>query len=78
MNEQAIKTKLNNFCNGYRGSYCQTIHDTVQTHAIYGLPKTQAQEVKALLKAMGAKKFRTVQPEAKSLTIICFDAKGMA
>ncbi len=78
MNEQAISTKLSGLCNNYRGAYHQKLHDPVQTHAIYGISKTSKDEVKAKLKAMGAKKFRSVQPHAKSLTIICFDAKGMA
>lgn len=78
MNEQAINTKLRNFCTSYDGSYYQKLNDPVQTHAVYGIPKSDKEMVKLTLRSLGAKKFRTVQPHAKNLTIICFDASGMA
>lgn len=73
----ATKTILDSFCKGYGGAYCQKLNDPVQTHAIYGIAKTSKEEVKAKLKAMGAKRFRSVQPHAKYLTIICFDAANI-
>ena len=75
--KKAMTTRLNSFVSGHKGAYCQSLFDPIQTHAIYGLAKTNKEEVKQSLKEMGAKKFRMVQPHAKSLIIICFDASGI-
>ena len=55
----------------FRGSYVQTLFDPVQTHALYGIPKRDADEAKEALKAIGAKRFRVVN-NAFGFSIICF------
>ena len=70
--------KLNNFCSGHRGAYCQTLFDPIQTHAVYGIPKSNKETIKLELKALGAKKFRIVNANSSAFIIVCFDASKMA
>ena len=55
----------------FRGSFIQTIFDRVQTHALYGVPKRDADEAKEALKAIGAKRLRVVN-NSFGFAIICF------
>ena len=55
----------------FRGSYVQTIFDRVQTHALYGISKSQKDEAKEALKKIGAKRFRVVNNDF-GMSIICF------
>ena len=66
---------LSDLCKMHPGSYYQKIYDPIQTHAIYGVAKSDKDSIVKSLKSIGAKKFRTVQPNAKGLTIICFSIK---
>ena len=74
-NKNVLRIRLNEFCKMYPGSYCQEIFDPVQTHAIYGVAKSDKEYIVKNLKSIGAKRFRTVQPVAKSLIIVCFSIK---
>ena len=65
---------LNEVTRQFRGSYVQTIFDRVQTHALYGIPKSDAAEAKEALKAIGAKRFRVVN-NSFGFAIICFKIK---
>ena len=76
-NNNEVMTKLRSFCNGRSGTYCQSLSDRIQTHAIYGIRKEDKDMVKLQLKKMGAKKFRVVTANAKYLVIICFDANNI-
>lgn len=72
-----IKSKIDNVCNLFPGSYSSTICDPVQNHAIYGISKEYKNDVKNKLKALGANKFRFVQPLVKGNVIICFNTSKM-
>jgi len=65
------KNDFSNVTYQFRGSYVQTIFDPVQTHALYGVSKTQKDEAKAALKEIGAKRFRITSTKF-GFAIICF------
>jgi hypothetical protein len=69
--------KIQSILDRHKGSYMQPIHDPQQTHAIYGILKSLEESVKEDLRKIGAKRFRSVKPHAKGLSIICFDASGI-
>ena len=73
----SLYSMLKPILDNYSGSYFRELHDPIQSHAIYGIPKTDKDKIKEKLKLIGAKRFRTVQPHAKHFTIICFDASGI-
>jgi|TARA_B110000240_G_C13113544_1_gene289438 hypothetical protein len=54
------------------GFRIRELFDPVQTHAAYGVPAARVDEVKAALKATGAKRFRTVKNNG--MAIVCFKA----
>ena len=58
----------------FRGSYIQTIFDPVQTHALYGVTKSDRDEAKAALKKAGAGRLRVVS-NRHGFVIICFKVK---
>ena len=74
-NNDVLRIRLSGLCKMFPGSYCQEISDPVQTHAIYGVAKSDKEYVVKNLKSIGAKRFRTVQAGAKGLIIVCFSIK---
>lgn len=56
------------------GYQVQELFDPVQTHAVYGVPHEQADEVKQRLKQLGAVRFRMVK-NRYGFTIVCFKLK---
>lgn len=58
-------------------SYIHPIHDPRQTHALYGIKKNDYNDIKTILKRFGAKHFRKVTANSKSLIIVCFNAEDM-
>ena len=58
----------------FRGSYVQTIFDPIQTHALYGITKSQKDDAIEELKEIGAKRFRVVN-NRYGFSIICFKLK---
>ena len=56
------------------GFQVQELFDPVQTHAVYGVPHNQADEVKQRLKELGAVRFRMVK-NRYGFTIVCFKLK---
>lgn len=69
-----MREKFYTVTNQFRGSYVQTIFDPIQTHALYGVSKTQKDDAKAALKKIGAKRFRVVNNDF-GMSIICFKIK---
>ena len=74
-NSNVLRIRLSELCKLYPGSYYQKISDPVQTHAIYGVAKSDKEYIVKNLKSIGAKRFRTVQAGAKGLIIVCFSIK---
>lgn len=66
-----MREKFDTVTDQFRGSYISTIFDPIQTHALYGVSKTQKDEAKAALKKIGAKRFRVVNNDF-GMSIICF------
>jgi hypothetical protein len=52
--------------------YIKTLHDPIQTHAIYGITKDRQKAAVEQLKALGATKFRMVG--TNGFKVICFKA----
>lgn len=65
---------LNSICNDRQ--YIQTIHDPVQSHALYGTPydKKEIEDVNQRLKNIGASRFRVIKNDYQ-MAIICFKYK---
>lgn len=60
----------------YRELSSVGLFDPVQSHAIHGIHKVELEEVKAYLKAKGAKSFRQVK-QGGDRFILCFNAQKM-
>jgi hypothetical protein len=74
-NNDVLRIRLNELCEMFPGSYYQKISDPVQTHAVYGVAKSDKEYVVKSLKYIGAKRFRIVQAGIKGLIIVCFSIK---
>ena len=75
--KEVVKSIMSSFCSRRKGTYCQTIFDTTQTHAIYGITDENKDSIRLDLAQLGAKKFRTVKANGKGLYIVCFDASNI-
>lgn len=51
------------------------LFDPVQTHAAYGVPPSQKEQVVAALKEKGATRFRFVKATYSNTIIVCFKLK---
>lgn len=62
--------------NSILGFEVREIFDPVQSHAVYSVPTSRVDDVKAELKSKGASNFRVVKVKAiKGLSIVCFKMK---
>lgn len=52
------------------------IYDPIQTHAIYNIPVSMLDDLKAKLKIIGARKFRKVKSTG-DLVILCFNGNNI-
>lgn len=68
------KADFNQVTNNFNGSYVKTIFDYVQTHALYGVAKSECTRAKEELKKIGATSFRVVN-NGFGFSIICFRMK---
>lgn len=55
--------------------YIKELFDPIQTHAVYGVHAESLNEVKAVLKAHGANRFRVVAAGMAGVKILCFKFK---
>lgn len=54
------------------GQYVQTTFDPVSTHAVYGFRRSEKDELKRRVKAIGGKYIRFVKPYDPTLIVCCF------
>ena len=58
---------------GMYGAYIQSLYDTVQTHALYGISRDSVNDWKEILsKNKGISRFRKVNANSKYYAILCF------
>ena len=60
-----------NVLNKFPGSSIQKIFDPCQTHAIFGIDKSDKEKAKTMLKEAGASRFR-ISTNKFGFAIICF------
>jgi hypothetical protein len=69
-----MKPEIKDITSKFNGSYIQTIFDSVQTHALYGVTKSFKNEAVSALKEAGAKRLRVVS-NTFGFVVICFKIK---
>jgi len=65
---------LRSITSQFEGSYVKTLHDPIQTHALYGVSNEDVYRAKLELSKVGAVRFRLVKT-SYGLTIVCFKLK---